>query len=89
MLIQSDQFVRNNQLLSAIADDPAALSHTIKSADVGQHVGRGFGRIGGGRYDSAMQGALNFIDGLTNVQATYELNAITGNWETITIFPVK
>lgn len=89
LLIESDQFVRNNQLLDAIANDPTKLVHTVKEADIGQIVGRGFERVGGGAYNPTIQGPSNFWGKLTKVQATYELNATTGKWETITIFPVK
>jgi hypothetical protein len=89
LLIEADQFVRNNQLRAAIASDPSKLVHTIKGADVGQIVGRGFERVGGGAYRPTTQGPLNFIDGLSKVQGTYEYNVVTGQWQTITIFPVR
>jgi hypothetical protein len=66
-----------------------AIFHTIKDADVGQSVGSGFERVGGGRYSPTTQGPSNFFDNLNKVQGSYELNLNTGKWETITIFPVK
>ena len=45
--------------------------------------------MGGGAYNPSIQGPLNFVEGLNKVQASYEFNAVSGKWETVTIFPVK
>lgn len=77
---------------AVIAQNPGKTIITVKSADVGDlgtSVGRGFERIAGSKLNSGLQGAPRLVGDLRSVQATYELNPITKNWETITIFPSR
>ena len=79
-------------MASKIAQSPGAQYVTLTPADVGDlgyNLGRGYARIGGGKFDPVLQGAPKLIDNLRSVQATYGFNPLTNRWEPVTIFPAR
>lgn len=91
LLVETDQALRAGPLQAAIHANPNATNITLKAADVGdlgKDLGRAYERIGNGK-SADLQGPLREVTDLRSAQGTYELNQKTGQWETVTLFPVK
>ncbi|MDY1014124.1 hypothetical protein SOM63_19120, partial [Pseudomonas viridiflava] len=93
LLVQADQFVRNNALQKAIARNPGSDTVRVTAddvGDVGAELGRGFKRIwssGNTAKNLEVLGAPAKISNLRSVEGVYQFNPGKNVWETITIFP--
>ena len=87
LLVQSDQFIRQNYLDRAIAlAAPGAQRVTIEGVDMGINIGRGFDRVSSA---PGVAGPLQFNSNLSRATAVYSYDAAAGVWRTVTIYPVK
>ncbi|WP_205903469.1 filamentous hemagglutinin N-terminal domain-containing protein [Pseudomonas viridiflava] len=93
LLVQADQFVRNNALQKAIARNPGSDTVRVTAddvGDVGADLGRGFKRIwssGNAAKNLEVLGAPAKVSNLRSVEGVYQFNPGKNVWETITIFP--
>lgn len=93
LLVQADQFVRNNALQKAIARNPGSDTVRVTAddvGDVGADLGRGFKRIwssGNTAKNLEVLGAPAKVSNLRSVEGVYQFNPGKNVWETITIFP--
>lgn len=88
-LLRADQAVRNGPLQDAIAKNPTAKTVPVKNAEVGFDAGRSYSRVGPANQNPTQptQGPLQRTDGVSKVSGFYEKNPVTGEWETVTLFP--
>ncbi|WP_415842371.1 hypothetical protein, partial [Paracidovorax anthurii] len=94
LLISTDQTIRNGGgLANSIARQPGQSVVRVETQDVGDlgmDLGYGYVRLGatGNKTaNAAALGPIQRIDGLNSAQGIYELNPVTGVWETITVYP--
>jgi hypothetical protein len=86
-LARSDLILRKGYLDRAVAmSSSGAQRVTLEGVDIGKVVGRGYDRVS---ISPGGVGPLRYSDNLTKVTGVYQLNANTGAWETVTIYPVK
>ena len=86
LLVHSDLFIRKNYLNQAISASNGSAKITITGIDMERSVGRGFDRVTSA---PGAFGPLQFNSDLTRVSAVYQRDAVTGLWNTTTIYPVK
>ncbi len=85
LLVQADDFLRNNYLDDAIKNaEPGTLRIKV-SADTGVDLGRGYVPVG---KKTGLSGPLQKVDGLTNVEAWYVYDPAKNIWQTNTIYPI-
>ncbi|MCB1892779.1 MAG: hypothetical protein KDF48_11200 [Rhodocyclaceae bacterium] len=94
LLISTDQAIREyGGLARAIARQPGQTVVRVEVQDVGdlgESVGFGYVRIastGNKTANEVGMGPLQRIDNLRSAQGIYELDTVTGVWQTITIYP--
>ena len=79
LLVQADDFLRNNYLDDAIKNaEPGTLRIKV-SADMGVELGRGYVPVG---KKAGLSGPLQKVDGLTNVEAWYVYDPAKNIWQT-------
>ena len=91
LLVSTDKAIRQDGALQAAiaAAPPGAARVTVTPAmvgDLGQDLGRGFERLG---TSPDLQGPLNLVEDLRSAQGVYGRDAVSGNWETITLYPER
>ncbi|MBN0989607.1 hypothetical protein [Amphritea pacifica] len=85
LLVQADDFLRNNYLDNAVKNaEPGTLRIKV-SADTGVELGRGYVPVG---KKTGLSGPLKKVDGLTNVEAWYVYDPAKNIWQTNTIYPI-
>ncbi|GLS25903.1 hypothetical protein [Marinibactrum halimedae] len=94
LLIETDQRIRNSSAFKDKVNQLPEGADTITLGpgdlgDLGQNLGRGYRRLGGSRLNPETQGAPQKLNNLNSAQGTWKRNSETGEWETITLFPVK
>ncbi len=92
LLKQADQMARESDVFKNKLDNlqPGVTLITIKPEEIGDFgvdLGRGYKRISTSRLRPELQGAPEKVDNLRSIQGTWQKSAVTGKWETITIFP--
>ena len=94
LLVSADQSIRSGGgLANAIARQPGQSVVRVEAQDVGNlgmDLGYGYVRLGSTGNKAANASALGPIqrvNSLNSAQGIYELNPLTGVWETITVYP--
>lgn len=93
----ADQRIRDDGTLQAaiaaeLAINPNADRVEVTSNNLGVNLGRGYQAVGSTNSQRATPnrpGPVRRVDNLQRATARYELNRATGQWETVTIFPVR
>jgi len=85
LLVQADDFLRNNYLDDAIKNAAPGTLRVKVSADTGVELGRGYIPVG---KKTGLSGPLQKVDGLTNVEAWYVYDPAKNIWQTNTIYPI-
>ncbi|MBN1008294.1 hypothetical protein [Amphritea pacifica] len=85
LLVNADDFLRNNYLDDAIKNaEPGTLRIKV-SADTGVELGRGYIPVG---KKTGQSGPLQTVNDLTNVEAWYVYDPAKNIWQTNTIYPI-
>lgn len=94
LLLHADQSIRNGGgLANAIARQPGRSAIRVTAEDVGDlgvELGYGYkplSKKGDAIFQSGAQGPLQRLEGLRSASGFYAFNSVTGQWETVSVFP--